>query len=341
VTGPTGQLGRPAIRALERDRRVARIVGMARRPFEPASMGWRKTEYRQGDVADRTAVEGLVADADVVVHLAFLMMGSHAESRRVNLTGSRTVFEAALAARRPARLVFTSSVAAYGYHPDNPLPLTEDTPTRGSPEHSYSAHKAACEAMLAELTVGARLGVYVLRPCVVVGPDATLLASSLPQRWMADRLPAALGRLLAAMPGFDVLPDAGVPFQLVHHDDVAQAVRAAVVGAGPPGAYNLAADGQLTVTELAHAIGWHAVAVPRLVQDVAAALVRATPILPAEAEWVHALRYPMLMDTAKARRLLGWTAAYDARQALDAMLGASLPVGHSQAVHAQSPSLRG
>jgi hypothetical protein len=37
------------------------------------------------------------------VHLAYLMMGSHAESRRVNLTGSRTVFEATLAARRPVR----------------------------------------------------------------------------------------------------------------------------------------------------------------------------------------------------------------------------------------------
>ena len=36
-----------------------------------------------------------------------------------------------------------------------------------------------------------------------------------------------------------VLPDPGVPFQLVHHDDVAAALCAAVTGEGEPGIYNL------------------------------------------------------------------------------------------------------
>jgi NAD(P)-dependent dehydrogenase (short-subunit alcohol dehydrogenase family) len=31
------------------------------------------------------------------------------------------------------RLVYTSSAAAYGYHSDNPVPITEDVPPRGSP----------------------------------------------------------------------------------------------------------------------------------------------------------------------------------------------------------------
>jgi uncharacterized protein YbjT (DUF2867 family) len=46
---------------------VERIVGMARRPFDPAAHGWTKTSYHQGDILDRDAVEALVADADVVV----------------------------------------------------------------------------------------------------------------------------------------------------------------------------------------------------------------------------------------------------------------------------------
>ena len=50
VTGPTGDLGIALVTALERSRRVKRIIGMARRPFEPAEVGWKKTEYRQGDV---------------------------------------------------------------------------------------------------------------------------------------------------------------------------------------------------------------------------------------------------------------------------------------------------
>ena len=76
VTGPTGDIGRSLLRALERSREVERIVAMARRPFDPRAAGLRKTEYRQGDVLDRNAIEELVAPADVVVHLAFVIMGS-------------------------------------------------------------------------------------------------------------------------------------------------------------------------------------------------------------------------------------------------------------------------
>ena len=131
VTGPTGDIGRSVIRALERASGVGRIVGMARRPFDPAEHGWKRTEYRRGDVLDRDSVDQLVAGADVVVHLAFIIFGSHEETRRINLEGSRNVFEAAVAAGA-RRLVYTSSVAAYGFHDDNPDLLTEDVPPRGT-----------------------------------------------------------------------------------------------------------------------------------------------------------------------------------------------------------------
>ena len=154
VTGPTGEIGISAVTALDRDPVVERIIGMARRPFNPAGQGWTKTEYRQGDITVREEVDALVADADVVIHLAFIIMGSRDESSRVNLAGTRNVFEATVAAERPRRLVYTSSVAAYGYHSDNPTPITEDVPPRGSPEHYYSEQKAACEAALAEVVDG-------------------------------------------------------------------------------------------------------------------------------------------------------------------------------------------
>ena len=68
--------------------------------FDPGSQGWPKTEYRRGDILDRPAVEALVRDADVVVHLAFVIMGSREQSRRVNIAGARNVFEAVVAAPR-------------------------------------------------------------------------------------------------------------------------------------------------------------------------------------------------------------------------------------------------
>ena len=63
VTGPTGEIGISTVEALERDPAVDRIVGMARRPFDPAAHGWAKTTYQQGNILDRKAVDALVADS--------------------------------------------------------------------------------------------------------------------------------------------------------------------------------------------------------------------------------------------------------------------------------------
>src|SRR5439155_499620 len=83
VTGPTGDLGIAIVSALERSRRVKRIVGMARRPFDPKGQGWRKTEYRQGDVQDQGSVRDAVRGADVVVHLAFTVIQASEATRRI------------------------------------------------------------------------------------------------------------------------------------------------------------------------------------------------------------------------------------------------------------------
>src|SRR5205814_410578 len=73
VTGPTGTFGFGLIPLLQAEDRVARIVGIARRPFDPAAHGWTKLEYRSGDVRDQAALLDAFAGADVVVHLAFLV----------------------------------------------------------------------------------------------------------------------------------------------------------------------------------------------------------------------------------------------------------------------------
>ena len=50
VTGPTGTFGFGLMPLLQADDRVARVVGIARRPFDPAAHGWTKMEYRRGDL---------------------------------------------------------------------------------------------------------------------------------------------------------------------------------------------------------------------------------------------------------------------------------------------------
>ena len=216
VTGPTGEIGISTVSALEREPDVDRIVGMARREFDPAAHNWTKTEYRRGDILDRAAVDALVAEADVVVHLAFLIMGGREQTRRVNLAGARNVFEAAAAHDRPRRLVYTSSVAAYGYHRDNPLPLTEDVPARGSSQHYYSQQKADLEALLEEITGPSPLDVYVLRPCIVAGPRATALADFMPWNQLGSPLVGMTRTAGHVFPALRPLfPDPGVRVQLL------------------------------------------------------------------------------------------------------------------------------
>lgn len=334
VTGPTGDIGRSVVRFLDRTEEVGRVVAMARRQFDPAAAGLRKTEYRRGDVLDRVATEKLLAGVDVVVHLAFLIVGGHEETELINLEGSRTVFEAAVAAGA-TRLIYASSVAAYGFHGDNPPLLTEDLRPRGSERHYYSAQKAKLEAALSEVVEGSATAAYVFRPCIVAGRDALALIRNIPYVQLAELVrryesPLTTTVLEAArrFPALrPVLPDPGVPFQLVHHDDVAAAFGAAVLGRGTPGPYNLAGPGELTMSELAAALGWYCVPIPETALDTAAELIARLPLVPAQAQWIESIRQPVLMDTRKARLELGWEPRYDAKQTLREMIDAAREQG--------------
>ena len=316
VTGPTGEIGKPFIAALERSPKVGRVIGMARRGFDPAARGWTKTEYGEGDILDKAAVDALVQDADVVVHLAFIINTGSDSGHAINLEGSRNVFRAAAKAG-VKRLVYTSSVAAYGFaQPEGEL-LVEGTAAKGSDRHAYSAEKAEVERVLADALEGSATEAYVFRPCIVGGPEAPLLVNSIPFIELGERMPAAVRALFEQVPVLKpVLPDTGIPFQLVHHDDVAQALLAATLGTGPAGTYNLAGDGEITMADLAQEIGWYSVPVPELAVDATAEIVARLPFLPDEASWIEALRRPVLMDTTRARRELNWKPECDARETL-------------------------
>ena len=316
VTGPTGEIGKPLLSELERRPEVGAVLGMARRPFDPAGEGWGKVSYRRGDILDRGALAALFDGADVAVHLAFAIFGGREETRRVNLEGTRNVFEAAIKSG-VSRFVYASSVAAYGFHLDNPQPLTEEVPARGSDSFYYSAQKAELEDLLDELLPGSGVDAYVFRPCVVAGPRATMLIEqTVDAARVGDPLPLlrrGIERLPLVKP---VLPDPGMPLQLVHHDDVARAMAAAIEGAGRPGVYNLAGEEEIGVADIARELGWRSVPVPGPAVDAGAAVARRLTFASTRLEWATALDTPVLMDTARARRELDWRPRHDALETL-------------------------
>ena len=323
VTGPTGTFGYGLVPLLQSDERIARIVGVARRPFDPAAQGWDKMDYRQGDVRDPDALADAFAGADVVVHLAFMITGaaSRQKIRAINVQGTLNAFDAAAQAGAK-RFVYASSVAAYGFHRDNPVGMTEEWPARPARRLFYAQEKAELERLLTERdTENSGIDLYMVRPPIVLGPHAmgakTVVPDSLEGAGQAAR--GLLERLPVRVPV--AAPD--VPMQLIHEDDVGQALRQCVVAAGPPGIYNIAGDGTVTAKDVVRGLGMLPVPIPGgLVTAGARALARIpTPAFaPPALEWIEAISHPAIMDTAKARRELGWEPKFSALEALQATL---------------------
>ena len=314
VTGPTGTFGLALMPLLQGEDQVERVIGIARRPFDPADRGWTKMEYRRGDVRDAEVLRASFEGADVVVHLAFLILsGSKEQTRAINVEGTLNAFRAAAEAGA-TRFVYASSIAAYGFHRDNPIGMTEDWPTRPADRLFYAQEKAELEHLLQEEAAqhpGTSL--YLLRPPIVLGPDAVGAKLTVPD--VLAPVARGLGTAVRRLPGLLALvPD--LPLQLIHQDDVAEALRLCVVGAGAPGAYNIAADDVITSADIAREAGFRPVRVPgRPVAAAARALAR-LPYLPSGAQWVEAMSHPAIMDTTKAKTQLGWKPRHTAIESL-------------------------
>lgn len=312
VTGPTGTFGLSLVPLLERDERVGRVVGIARRPFDPLERGWTTMTYRRGDVRDLDALRAAFDGVDVVVHLAFQIIGG-GTSHATNVEGTLNAFRAAADAGA-RRFVYASSVAAYGFHADNPVSIGEDWATRPAGRLVYAQEKAGLEGLLQrEASAHPGLSLYLLRPPIVLGPDAVGGKVAVP-RLLSD-LTRGAARAMRHVPRLPVaVPD--LPLQLIHQDDVAEALLLCVVGAGDPGAYNIAADDVVSSVDIARELGLRVLPVPGAPVAAAARAVARLPFLPTAAQWVETLGHPVIMDTTKARTRLGWTPRYTAIEAV-------------------------
>jgi nucleoside-diphosphate-sugar epimerase len=320
VTGPTGTFGYGLMPLLQEDPRVRTVVGIARRPFDPSVEGWTKMEYRRGDVRDEDALREAFAGADVVVHLAFLIVGGNRDTTRaINVEGTLNAFRAAAAAGAK-RFVYASSVAAYGFHRDNPVGMTEDWPTRPADKLFYAQEKAELEELLqAEAAKHPELELYLLRPPVVLGPHTVGGKAMLPGPLapLNKHLQSGFRRL--PIPVVAPVPD--IPLQFIHEDDVGRALLQCVVGAGPAGAYNIAGDGVLSLVDVARELRVLPVKVPGRAVHRAARAISRLP-LPTVGEWVEAFSHPAVMDTTRAKTQLGWEPQFTGLEALQATLDA-------------------
>jgi UDP-glucose 4-epimerase len=310
VTGATGNVGTSVVEALRGSPEVDEIVGLARR--RPA---WQpeKTTWVEGDVVESDLVE-VFRGADAVIHLAWAIQPSRDEAtlERINVEGSRRVFEAAAAAEVP-KLVYASSVGAYSAGPKD-REVDEEWPTQGIPTSFYSRHKAAVERILDEFEREHPLTTVVrLRPALIFKGAA---ATEIRRLFVGPFLPGFLVRssLIPAVPRLR-----GLRFQAVHSADVGQAYLRAVL-ADVSGAFNIAAAPTLGPDELAEILDARTFPVPPRVVRRLADLSWRLRLQPSPPGWLDmALQVP-LMSSRRAREELGWQPRFTAAEALAELL---------------------
>jgi nucleoside-diphosphate-sugar epimerase len=122
-----------------------------------------------GDIANRATVQSIVQGASTVFHFAAVVSaGAEADfdlGYRVNLDGTRNVLEGCRELGTNPRVVFTSSLAAYGG--DLPPAVTDDTPL--TPQTSYGAQKSIGEFLVRDYTrKGFLRGTAVRLPTICV-----------------------------------------------------------------------------------------------------------------------------------------------------------------------------
>jgi UDP-glucose 4-epimerase len=251
VTGACGAVGQVLIQELAAAGVETLATDIRRHEDMPDGVGFMKLDVRGSDA------KRIVKDfkPDVIVHLASIVSPTRGMTREfahdVDVKGTRNVLDAAIS-HGVKRLVVTSSGAAYGYHADNPVPLSESDPVRGNPEFAYSDHKRQVEEMLAEARAShPGLEQVVLRVGTVLGAG---LENQITELFHRPKLIAVRG--------------SDSPFVFIWTRDLARILMRAA-GEGPAGIFNVCGDGALSVHDLARVLGKPVMALPAWVLKAA------------------------------------------------------------------------
>lgn len=316
VTGADGFLGRGLVAVLAQAKGIDAVVALDVRDVS-AERREPGVVYQTADVRDAVAIDGAVAahSIDTVVHLASIVTPGKDSNRAleyaVDVGGTRNVLDACL--RHGVRhLVVSSSGAAYGYHADNPVWLTEAHPLRGNPIFAYADHKRLVEEMLGEARKQhPALAQTVLRIGTILGERVNNQITALFEK-----------PRLIAIQGSDS------PFVFIWDDDVTGAIRHALSGQGVPGCYNLAGDGALTIHEIAHRLGKRTRDFPAWFLQAALWLGSRLGVSRYGPEQLDFLRYrPVLLNSA-LKNAFGYTPAKSSAAAFDAFVAARAAQGH-------------
>ena len=279
VTGASGYLGAKLVRRLAR-RADLRVVATDLRP--PGSELPRGVVFEPADIRDPELRSVLGRHGiGAVAHLAAVVDPSKDRQLAfsVDVGGTENLLQGCLE-HGVRRVVVASSGAAYGYLADHPRWITEDRPLLADQVFAYAWHKRLVEERLAELRrQRPELEQVIFRISTILGEGVDNAITQLFER------PRLLG-----------LTDGDDRFVFVWDEDVAACFERAIT-VGPPGIFNLAAEGALGLDQLAARMGKRVRRLPAGWLTAVLRLAHPLGLLPWGPEQVRFLRYrPVLSN---------------------------------------------
>ena len=255
---------------------------------EPANLRSYK-KFVKGSVTDADAMRALFNEAkpDVAVHLAFVVNSTHDSflEEAVAIDGSRNFLDGC-SATNVEKVVFLTSVAAYGAHEDNDTPLTENSKIRGVLGYGYSRLKARCDAMACEYMESHKSQNFVLlRPCLFVGPNT--------DNNFFDVLKYPIVPMISDHTGTRD-PD----FQFIHEDDMALCIVAAV-DKDVSGIFNVAGQGVAPFSQLVKMYGKKSITLPAWMIYPATSFLWKLHLVTSPPAQLDFIRYPWTMDASR------------------------------------------
>jgi UDP-glucose 4-epimerase len=309
ITGAAGFVGSHLLRALVEGQAdeagVERIVATDIRDVDADLADDERVVARRLDICDEEAVVAHFEEfaPEIVVHLAAMVTpppGAHRELQfDVDVRGTRHVIAGCLAAGTE-QFVYTSSGAAYGYHPRNRAPLVEDDPVRGNEAFAYAHHKRIVEEELAEVRAEhPELAQLIFRVSTVLGPNTDNQITSLFEQ-----------QVVTGLRGTDS------PFCVISDEDIVGALLHGVK-TGKSGIYNLTGDGVLTLEEIARRMGGNYVALPEIAVRAALTGLSAANLSPFGPEQILFLKHRPVLDNTRLKAEFGYTPELTTSQAFE------------------------
>jgi UDP-glucose 4-epimerase len=314
VTGVSREPGGQVARLLTTEPDVERVVGVDVVPprGDPGGVRFVRADIRNPVIAKVIAREHV----DTVVHLGLVATplegGGRSSMKELNVIGTMQLLAACQKAPGVQRLVVRSSTAVYGASSRDPAMFSEEMAARRSPRSGFGRDVVEVEGYVRGFARRRPdVTITMLRTASVVGPTTR---SPLTEYLRLPVIPTVLG--------FDAR------LQLLHESDLVAAVRHAAL-AGVHGAFNVAGDGIVMLSQAARRLGRPTAPIPGVALGAVTGLLRrAGTNFPTDQEAF--LAYGRGVDTHQMREVLGFHPQHTTASAL-ADFARAVPAGPASA----------